>query len=276
MIAIESPHNPRIRAAAALRERRDRVATGLTLVDGGRECRRALEAGVTIEAAFVCPPLLRSEDAIAAVAAARAAEVEVLEVSERAFAAVAYGDRADGVVLVASTPSLQLDDLAIGESPLIIVTEDVEKPGNLGAIVRTADAAGCDAVIAVGGADLFNPNVIRASIGTAFSVPCASTTAAAALDWLRRAGIRPVAARVDAITSYTDADLRGPLAIVLGSEATGLSRVWDDAGVAAVRVPMLGLADSLNVSATAAVLAFEARRQRGTPVPSGAATTRDP
>ncbi|HEX4897048.1 MAG TPA: RNA methyltransferase [Candidatus Limnocylindrales bacterium] len=263
MVAIESPHNPRIRAAAALRDRRDRMATGLALVDGARESLRAIEAGAPVEAAFVCPPLLRSGDALAAEAALRARGIDALEVSERAFEAVAYGDRTDGIVLVVRAPSVQLEDLDPRDSPLFLVTEDVEKPGNLGAILRTADAAGCDGVIAIGGADPFNPNVIRASAGTVFTVPLAVASGDEALAWLRGRGIRILATRVDAEGLYTDADLRGPLAIVLGSEATGLSDTWHAPDVAAVRLPMLGVADSLNVSATAAILAYEARRQRG-------------
>jgi len=265
VIAIESPHNPRIRAAAALRDRKDRAATGLALVDGARECRRAIEAGVTIETAFLCRPLLRSEDAEAAAAALGDRGIEMLELSERAFEAIAYGDRADGIVLVVRPPSVHLDDLEPGPAPFILVTEDVEKPGNLGAILRTADAAGCDAVIAIGGADPFHPNVIRASIGTVFSVPLAVSTAGGVLDWLRGRAVRIVATRVDAPTIYSDADLRGPLAIVLGSEATGLSEAWDAPDIQAIRLPMLGLADSLNVSASAAILAYEGRRQRGLP-----------
>lgn len=265
VIAIDSPHNPRIRAAAALRERRDRLATGLALVDGARESRRAIDAGVAVETAFVCPPLIRSDDAEAAVAALRSRGIEPLEVSERAFGAVAYGDRADGVVLVVRAPSVHLEDLDHPAAPLLLITEDVEKPGNLGAILRTADAAGCDAVIAIGGADLFNPNVIRASVGTAFTVPFAATTADEAVAWLRGRGIRMMAARVDAEALYTDTDLRGPLAIVLGSEALGLSETWLAPDIEAVRLPMLGAADSLNVAASAAILAYEARRQRGLP-----------
>jgi len=267
VIAIDSPHNPRIRAAAALRERRDRLSTGHALVGGARECRRAIEAGVAIETAFVCPPLLGSREASAAVAALRARGIEPLEVSERAFGAVAYGDRLDGVVLVIRAPSVHLEDLDLTAAPLVLVTEDVEKPGNLGAILRTADAAGCDAVIAIGGADLFNPNVIRASVGTAFTVPFAATTADDALAWLRGRDIRIVAARVDAEALYADADLGGPLALVLGNESLGLSAAWLAPDVEAVRLPMLGLADSLNVAATAAILAYEARRQRGFPHP---------
>jgi TrmH family RNA methyltransferase len=260
---IASPHNPRLRAAAALRERRDRAATGLTLVDGARECRRAIEAGVIVETAFVCRPLLQSDDTTGIAKALRARRIETVELTERAFERLAFGDRSDGVVLVVRQPATDLAGLVLASpTPLLLVTEDVEKPGNLGAILRTADAAGCDAVIAIGGTDLFNPNVIRASIGAVFSMPLASAPAQEVLSWLRDHGVRPVAARVDAREVYTSADLSGPLALVLGSEAEGLSPVWHDPSIEAVRLPMHGSADSLNVSATAAILAFEARRQR--------------
>jgi TrmH family RNA methyltransferase len=259
---IDSPANPRIRSAAALRQRRERDATGLALVDGARECRRALEAGAAVEAAFACPPLLRSEDGLAAGRELDARGITPHEVSERAFAKLAFGDRLDGIVLVVRTPPTGLSHLLIGPDPLILVTEDVEKPGNLGAILRTADASGCAAVIAIGGTDLFNPNVIRASIGTAFTVPLAAAAADVVPGWLREHGIRIVAARVDAERSYAEADLRGPLAIVLGSEALGLSAAWDAPDIEPVRLPMHGVADSLNVAATAAILAYEARRQR--------------
>ncbi len=259
---IDSPHNPRIRAAADLRDRQERVARGLTLVDGARESRRALAAGATVETAFVCPPLVHSDEAAAAMAALAARGISPVEVSRRAFDKVAFGDRADGIVLVVAVPPARLGDLEPGVAPFLLVTEDVEKPGNLGAILRTADAAGCDAVIAIGGTDLLNPNVIRASLGVVFSMPLAAAAASDALAWLRERGVRPVAARVDAERAYVEADLRGPLAIVLGSEVAGLSETWLASDIEAVRVPMLGVADSLNVAATAAVLAFEARRQR--------------
>jgi TrmH family RNA methyltransferase len=268
-MVIDSPANPRIKSAAALRERRDREQTGLTLVDGGREARRAIEAGVPVETAFVCRELLTSEDARAAVAsleAARggrgAAAVDVVEVGERAFEKLAYGDRSDGIVLVVRPTALGLDALQLGTDPLVVVTEDVEKPGNLGAILRSADGAGADAVIAVGGTDLFNPNVIRASVGTVFSVALASATAADSLAWLHGRGLRVVAARTDAQRLYVDADLRGPIAIALGSERLGLSAEWHRADVEGVRLPMEGIADSLNVSVAAAVLLYEAWRQR--------------
>jgi TrmH family RNA methyltransferase len=265
---IESAANPRIKAAIRLRERRDRDATGLTLVDGGREALRAMEAGVTVEEAFVCPPLLGSREAhrvaekLTQSFGPFGAEIAAVEVSERAFERLAYGDRADGVVLVVRAPGTSLTGLELPAEPLLVVTEDVEKPGNVGAILRSADAAGANAVIAIGGTDLFNPNVIRASVGTVFSVPVAAAPADATAAWLRERGIRIVASRVDADRLHIDADLRGAVAIVLGSEATGLSEAWRAPDVQTVRLPMAGVADSLNVSAAAAVLLYEAWRQR--------------
>jgi RNA methyltransferase, TrmH family len=161
-------------------------------------------------------------------------------------------------------PSLELDRLGLPADPLVLVIEALEKPGNLGAVLRSADGAGVDAVIAASPrTDLFNPNAIRASAGTVFSVPLAAASSGDVMAWLRRNGIRVVAARVEAERAYTDADLRGPVAIALGAETDGLTDAWSGDGVEAVNLPMLGMADSLNVSVTAAVLAYEARRQRG-------------
>lgn len=265
MSTIDSPANPRIKAAVALRDRETRTATGLTLVDGARECRRALEAGTSVRSAFVCSSLARGTDASAVIRALAERGMAVVEVSERVHDRLAFGNRGDGVVLVVETPLTDLDALALGPDPLVLVTEDVEKPGNLGAILRTADGAGCAAVIAVGGTDLFNPNVVRASVGTVFSVPVAAASASTVLAWLRASLIRPVAARVDAARIYTDSDLSGPLALVLGSESDGLSATWHDPAIEGVAIPMRGIADSLNVAVSAAVLAFEAQRQRGVP-----------
>lgn len=260
---MDSPRNPRLRGAIALRERHERETTGLTLVDGARECRRAIEAGIDVQTGYVCSSLLRPGDGPAAVALLRERQAEIVELSERAFERLAFGDRADGLVLVVRQPATELALLEIDSpSPLLIVTEDVEKPGNLGAILRTADASGCDAVIAIGGTDLFNPNVIRASTGTVFSTPLACAGADEVLGWLRAQGIVPLAASLDALDLYTTVDLTGPTALVLGSEADGLSAIWRGDDVAGVRLPMRGRADSLNVSVTAAILAFEACRQR--------------
>jgi TrmH family RNA methyltransferase len=260
---IASAANPRIRAAARLRDRAARDESGLTIVDGGREVRRALDAGVEVEEAFVCEPFVRSDDAGAAIRALETTGARIWTTSEAAFMKVAYGERAEGVVAVVRIPSTALDALRIPESPLIVVLEAVEKPGNLGAVLRSADGAGADALIlADPRTDPFNPNAIRASAGTAFSVPIATASTAEVRDWLRGHGVRVIAARVDAEGDPWDADLRGPLAIALGSEVDGLSPAWS-ADATAVRLPMLGVADSLNVSVAAAVLLYEARRQRG-------------
>jgi len=276
-VEIDSPANPRIRAAVALRERRERDATGLTLVDGGREARRAIEAGVEIETVFVCRELLASEDADVASASLGTARGRrlLVEVGSRAFEKLAYGDRSDGIVLVVRPRLRTLAELDLPENALVVVTEDVEKPGNVGAILRSADGAGADAVVAAGGTDLFNPNVIRASVGTVFSIPVAAAPVAEIAAWLRAHGLRTITARVDSPTLHVDADLRGPLALILGSEAEGLSPAWQGEEIESVRLPMEGTADSLNVSAAAAILLYEAWRQRRH-APVAAASTQSP
>lgn len=267
-VVIESPANQRIKDAVRLRQRRDREAAGLTLVDGGREALRAIEAGAVLETAFVCPPLISTTEAkrvhekLTQDVGPYGAPIEVLEVGERAYEKLAYGDRSDGVVLVVRVPRAGLADLELPPDPLVLVTEDVQKPGNVGAILRSADAVGASAVIAAGGTDLFNPNVIRASVGTVFTVPVAAAPVDETAAWLSDRGLRVVATRVDADRLHVDADLTGPVAIVLGSEADGLSEAWRGPKVEAVRIPMAGRADSLNVSVTAAVLLYEAWRQR--------------
>jgi TrmH family RNA methyltransferase len=188
--------------------------------------------------------------------------MELIELGERAFERLAFGDRADGVVLMVRIPDRRLADLELPDAPLVVVTEDVEKPGNVGAILRTADAVGADAVLAAGGTDLYNPNVIRASIGTVFSLPVVAAPAIEIAEWLRERGVRIVASRVDAASLHVEADLSGPVALVLGSEADGLSDAWRGPDVEGVRLPMLGVADSLNVSVAGAVLLYEAWRQR--------------
>ncbi len=261
---LTSTANPRVTAAAELRDRRSRDRAGLTLVDGAREVRRALESGVEVVEAFVCEPLLAGPDARAALDRLAAGSAPVHLVNERVFGKLAFGERAEGLIAVVRVPSLELGGLALPADPLVLVIEAVEKPGNLGAVLRSADGAGVDAVIAASArTDLFNPNAIRASAGTIFSVPLAAGPSRDVLAWLRRGGIRVIAARVEAEHVYTDADLTGPVALALGAETDGLTGTWAGDGVEAVNLPMLGIADSLNVSVTAAVLAYEARRQRG-------------
>ena len=170
---------------------------------------------------------------------------------------------AEDTVAVALAPERTLERHALPEGALVGVLAGVEKPGNVGAVFRSADAAGLDAlIVADAGTDLWNPNCIRASLGTVFAVPAATASSEATLAWLAAQGLQIVAARVDAMVPYTEVDFRRPTAIVLGSEAHGLSAAWNSPAVIGVRLPMRGLADSLNVSATAAVLFYEALRQR--------------
>ena len=260
---LSSARNPRVQAAAALRDRRARDAAGLTLVDGARELARALAGGASVVEVFADEGRL-TPDGREAVARARAGGASVVAVAGAVLERLAYGDRTEGLVATVRVPDLSLDALRLPADPLVVVVEGVEKPGNLGAVLRSADAAGADAVIAADPrTDLFNPNAIRASLGTIFAIPVAAAPSAAVRDRLERGGIAMFAARVDATTAYTEADLRGPVALVLGSEAEGLTPAWSGEAVTAIRLPMLGVADSLNVSIAAAVLLYEARRQRG-------------
>lgn len=260
---ITSAANPRLKSAVRLRSRRERDRQGLTLIDGVRETMRAMSGGAVIHEAFLEPDYCTDQECRALLERLREDAVTVWEVGREAFEKLAYGDRIDGVVAVAETPLRRLEDLLLPPEPLIAVVEGVEKPGNLGAILRTADGAGLHAVIVAESAtDLFNPNIIRASLGAVFAVPVSVASTGEVLAWLRDQQIAIIAARVDGSVDYTEADYSGALAIALGSEARGLSDAWGELARASVRVPMLGVADSLNVSATAAVLFYEARRQR--------------
>lgn len=266
---ITSTANPAVRAAADLRHRRGRDETGLTLVDGARELRRALEAGFELREAFVCPELLTTDNARAVLSLLQHRGVTLRTVAPVVYAKVAFGDRSDGVVGVLAIPPSDLSALAqrlaqrVAHRALLAVVEAVEKPGNLGAILRSADGAGVDGLIAADPqTDLFNPNAIRASVGTIFAVPLAAAATADTVAWLRERALTIVAARVEGGLPYTGVDMTGPTVIVLGSESAGLSDAWRGPDVVAVRLPMRGAADSLNVSTAAAVLFYEARRQR--------------
>ncbi len=264
MTTITSLQNPRVKAAIRLRNGRHRVKQRRILIDGIRESTRALAAGVRMIEAFVCePPCTRGiEQKLIETLSNRGAEI--LYVTQQVFEKLSFGDRSEGVVAVAEMPMTDINSLMMLDNPLIAVLEGVEKPGNVGAVVRSADAAGVSTVITADGrTDLFNPNAIRASLGTIFTMPVCEAASGEVLEWLRKNELAIYAARVDGSVSYTEVDYHGPTAIVLGSEAKGLSSVWDADDIQPIRLPMLGAADSLNISATAAVLFYEALRQRG-------------
>jgi TrmH family RNA methyltransferase len=261
--SITSAGNPRVKAAVRLRDRSERDATGLTIVDGTREIARALDANVEVVESFVSEDLPDSTDALGVVGALGRTGAPVTQVSKHVMAKLAFGDRTDGVIAIIRPPSARLADLALPPNSLVVVVESVEKPGNLGAVLRTADGAGADAVIAADPlTDVFNPNAIRASLGTIFRLPLAVAASGEVLDWLSRQAIHGLATRVDAPTRYTDIDLRESVAIIVGSESTGLTATWRGQQVTPVRIPMLGAGDSLNVSVAAAILLYEAVRQR--------------
>jgi RNA methyltransferase, TrmH family len=267
---ITSTANPRIKHLAALRRRRARDAEAVTLVEGYEEIELALRAGVRPLTLYYSPGLVRQgATATAAITAGVAAGGgEVMMVGEQAFAKIAYRETPDGWLAVVPAVTADLADLALGARPLVLICQGVEKPGNLGAILRTADAAGVTAVIATDQVtDWGNPNVVRASKGTVFSVPVASATSAQVLAWLDGHGLLLVAAAPQAGLVVTQADLTGPVAIALGSEHHGLPPEWLARANLAVRIPMFGRADSLNVAASAAILCYEAVRQRMGPGP---------
>jgi RNA methyltransferase, TrmH family len=260
---ITSRQNVRVKEAAKLRLARQRVRQGRFLIDGPRELLRALDAGVEIVETFICPPLGTSNEARQAAERATQAATVAATVTEEVFEKLRFGERTGGVVAVARTPVRSLANVSLPPAPLIAVIEGLEKPGNVGAVLRSADGAGVDAVIVADPhGDLFNPNTIRASLGTVFGAHVCTAPTEEVQTWLAELGVPIVTARPDAALDYAALDYRPGAAIVLGSEAAGLSDRWRGADVTAVRLPMRGIADSLNVSATAAVLFYEAQRQR--------------
>ncbi len=260
---ITSLQNPRVKQLVRLRERRERDDAGLFLVEGYREVRRALEKNVRLQELYFCPEWFLGENEPALLDQTRQAGAQLFELSKEAFAKVSYRDRPDGLLAVAPQWKRGLGDLALGPHPFLLVVESIEKPGNLGTILRSADAAGVDAVIVCDAVtDIFNPNVVRSSTGVLFNVPVVVADSASVLAWLREKGVRAVATTPDTPHLYTQTDLRGPLALVMGSEQYGLSQFWLKEANALVRIPMAGQADSLNVAMATIITLFEAVRQR--------------
>lgn len=258
---ITSRQNTRIKNAAKLRERKGRDEQGRIIIDGVREISRAFSAGIELIELFVTDQHI-SQEARGLLAEINVA-VDVVAVTRPVFAKLAFGDRAEGVIAVARTPHRNITDLEVDDQTIVAVLERVEKPGNVGAVIRSADAAGVSAIIvAEPGTDLYNPNAIRASAGTIFSLPMVASTTVATQEWLQTHDFNVFAARVDGAIDYTAASYVDKTAIILGSEAHGLSDAWTGPQVTAVKLPMCGVADSLNVSVSAAVLFYEAMRQR--------------
>jgi TrmH family RNA methyltransferase len=260
---ITSRQNTRVKEAAKLRSARQRTRQSRFLIDGAREIVRALDSNIEIAEAFICPKLCTLEDAHTAISQLKSSDALVADVTPEVFEKLAFGERNDGIVVVAKTPNRDLSQLDLPPKPLVAVLEGLEKPGNVGAILRTADGAGFDAVIvADGNTDLFNPNTIRASLGTIFANQVYSATNEETFAKLQELQLPIYAARPDANQNYTTVDYQNGATVLLGNEAQGLSSFWNQKEVSPVHLPMHGIADSLNVSVTAAILFYEANRQR--------------
>ena len=274
--SITSAQNPKIKNLLLLQEKsKARREQGLFVVEGRRELEHCLEAGYKVRTLFVCPELA-GEGALPGAFArtgsrsdaegsvpSPAQEPLIIEIPETLYKKVAYRESTEGIIAEIECRERRLEDLALTEHPLIVVLESVEKPGNLGAVLRSADAARADAVIVCDPlTDLYNPNLIRASLGGIFTVPTVAATSEETIAWLQAHGIRILTAQLQDSSWYYDVDMTVGTALVMGTESTGLTDQWRRAADAHIRIPMLGRLDSLNVSVSAAILLFEAVRQR--------------
>jgi len=253
---ITSLQNPRVKYIVKLRDdKRQRKQDGLMLVEGYDEIQLALSAGYKPQTLLSAPELVaRQIDGSAA---------ESLTVNRAVFEKISYRENPDGWLAVFPIPRTSLEDLKLSELPLVVIAESVEKPGNLGAILRTADAAHVDALLVCNPrVDVWNPNVVRASRGAVFSVPVVESDNASAWKWLKRRGLRVLAATPSAETLYTDANLREPLAVAVGTEDEGLTDFWLSNAEVRIKIPMMGKVNSLNVSVSTALILYEAVRQR--------------
>lgn len=262
MIELTSTANPRIREAIALQEKSAlRRKSGLFVVEGVRETAQALAAGIRLQALFVTEAAAASPDS--PVRACELAGTSVYRVSGTVYAKLAYRGGTEGILAVARTPEHRPEDLKLTDNPLVIVLESVEKPGNLGAVLRTADAVGADAVLVCDPlTDLYNPNVIRSSLGGIFTVPVCALSSEEAAGWISRHGLKILTAQLQDSELYYDTDMTCGCALVMGTESTGLTDFWRRRSDARIRIPMLGRLDSLNVSVSTAILCYEALRQR--------------
>lgn len=264
---ITSAQNPRVKDVLKLRDKKDRDQTQTFIIEGYRELLKGVGGGVCLKTLFYSPSLFLGQNENALIDDIRSLGVEVIEVSAKVFQRFSYRDRPDGLLAVAFQTHLELCDLNYkikkGSASFFLVAESIEKPGNLGSILRSADAAGVDALFVCDRCtDIHNPNVVRASTGTLFTVPVIETSSREAIDWLKSHGIKIVAATPTGTQVYTEEDLKGSVAVAVGTEQLGLSKEWMMAADAELKIPMHGVADSLNVAAATTLLVYEVLRQR--------------
>lgn len=264
---ITSLQNPKLKQAQKLSDRRERNETGLFLIEGYRELKRASLAKIQIQTVFMCPSLFLGSNEMALIAQMRSLGAQIFSCSDAVFKKLSYRDRPDGLVAVAHQMQLTLDHLknpaSQEKAPFFVIAEAIEKPGNLGTILRSADAAGVDAVIVCDRCtDIYNPNVVRASVGTLFTLPVIEASSAEVLAWLKKHQIKVAAATPSAKQEFTQVSFKEGVAIAVGTEQLGLSQLWMDAADIQVRIPMHGVADSLNVATATTLLLYEVVRQR--------------
>lgn len=258
---ITSLQNPKVKEAVQLRDRRSREEQGLFLIEGYRELKRALDAKRQVQVLFYCPELFLGSNEEHLKEQCKAALH--LRCSKEVFAKISYRDRPDGLLAIAPQLHLGLQDLKLSKTPFLLVAESIEKPGNLGTILRSCDAAGVDGVIVCDRTtDIHNPNVVRSSVGTLFTQPVLEASGEETLLFLKNQGIAIVAATPHAKQEFTAVDLTVPLAVVVGTEQYGLSKTWMQNADITVRIPMKGVADSLNVASATTLLLYEVVRQR--------------
>lgn len=264
---LTSLQNPRVKHVIDLRERRTRDKSGQFIIEGYRELLRASAAGCNIDSLFFCPELFLGKNEKALIQQLENKRVELFVCNENVFRKMSYRDRPDGLIAIARQERKDLKNLenllAGTNNPFLIVAEAIEKPGNLGTILRSSDAVKLDALIVCDKCtDIYNPNVVRASVGTLFTVPVIESSGQETIRWLKEHGIAIVAATPSAKEEYTKVDLTKPLAIAVGTEQLGLSEQWMQQADIQVKIPMLGVADSLNVAMATTLLLYEALRQR--------------
>jgi len=260
MKQITSIQNPFIKSLVLLQEKsKARKQSGIFLIEGKREIEIAMKGGYEVETILFLPELISVVEA-----RKLSKSAELIEISKEVYQKLAYRDTTEGILALAKTKSLQLSDLKLSENPLILVAEAPEKPGNIGALLRTADAANLDAVIIANPkSDLYNPNIVRSSVGCLFTNQIATGTTDEIITFLKERKIAIYCATLQNSTSYHTQDYSTPTALVVGTEATGLTEEWRKAATQNIIIPMQGEIDSMNVSVAAAILIFEAKRQRG-------------
>lgn len=264
---LSSMQNPRIKQLVKLRDRSEREETDKFLIEGYRELLRAVDSNFPIDTLFICPELFLGSNEKFLIERMQIKGIQVINCTKPVFEKISYRDRPDGLIGLAPQRHLALNDfnkiLINNPAPFLVVAEAIEKPGNLGTILRSSDAVGLDGLIVCDRCtDIHNPNVVRASVGTLFTVPVAETKGDETLKWLKANKIAIVAATPSAEKEFTQVDLTGPIAIAVGTEQLGLSKRWMNEADIQVRIPMNGIADSLNVAMATTLLLYEAQRQR--------------